>query len=156
MSLSPPAYEALIVAMTLAPGVYARNRMFSFYEKNDGKKARARASMLRGIVRHLGRAEALSVVSDPESNETRFVLRYDLPSMCLSRVAELSRIELAALRVLAERASARHLSACPEDVRLVDEALTQLLHVGDDASRPIEPPVDVSQHDTELRAQSRP
>ena len=50
-SSRPPAphvaereHEAVTVAMIVAPGVYARNRMFDFFRTTSAKRARARAS----------------------------------------------------------------------------------------------------------------
>ena len=40
---------ALTVAMAIAPGVYARNRMFAFYKHPGVARARARAATLRGM-----------------------------------------------------------------------------------------------------------
>ena len=53
--------EALTVAMALAPGVYARNRMFELFANAGVKRAKSRAATLRGIVKHLGRACALTL-----------------------------------------------------------------------------------------------
>lgn len=132
-------FEALSVAMAMAPGVYARNRMFAFFERHDGKRARARATALRGIVRHLARAAAVTIElaggegASAVPGRARFVLRYTLPSMHLSRAAELSRVELAVVRVLAGRAGTTCLAPEPDDHRCIDEALGHLLTVGDDA-----------------------
>lgn len=133
-------FEALEVAMAMAPGVYARNRMFSFFERHDGKRARARALVLRGIVRHLARADVVTLElaggEGATAADSRFILRYTLPSMHLSRAAELSRVELAVVRVLAGRAGTTCLAPEPDDHRCIDEALGHLLAVGDDARLP--------------------
>lgn len=128
--------EALTVAMALAPGVYARNRMFSFYASSAVQRAKARAATLRGIVKHLGRASDVTLEREGavrEAGDFDFVLRYQIPAVHLSRVVELSRVELATLRVLASRAAVPGLPPAEADDRgLVDTALTQLLVAGGD------------------------
>jgi hypothetical protein len=127
--------EALTVAMALAPGVYARNRMFELFANAGVKRAKSRAATLRGIVKHLGRACALTLERDASAGcaarntlgQVDFVLRYEIPVMRLTRVVELSRVELAALRLLAERAGAACLLPDDEDRALVETALARLL-----------------------------
>ena len=45
--------EALVVGMTLVPGLVSRNRSFALFENPDVRRARVRAALLRGIVRQL-------------------------------------------------------------------------------------------------------
>lgn len=124
--------EALTVAMALAPGVYARNRMFDLFANVGVQRAKSRAATLRGIVRHLGRASSLALEDALEREGAGFVLRYEIPVMSLSRVVELSRVELATLRVLASRAGAPCMNAEDEDRALVDTSLARLLDAGGD------------------------
>lgn len=120
--------EALTVAMALAPGVYARNRMFALFKEPAVQRAKSRAATLRGIVKHLGRACAVTLVRE----NADFVLRYQIPVLRLVRVAELSRVELAALRVMASKAGAPCLHPEEGDKTLVETALARLLaHAGD-------------------------
>lgn len=130
-SLDERKIEALTVAMTLAPGVYARNRMFEFFASAGVDRAKSRAATLRGVVKHLGRACALSVESEGIAAAgpcaTAFVLRYQIPAMRLTRVVELSSVELATLRVLASRAGATCLPADAADRALVASTLARLL-----------------------------
>lgn len=136
--------ESLTVAMALAPGVYARNRMFALFANPAVQRAKARAAALRGIVKHLGRATAITLAQDGE-----FVLRYEIPTLRLSRVAELSRVELATLRLLAVRADARTdgtpcLAPEAEDRALVETALARLLLAGEEMetlARAVAPPL---------------
>jgi hypothetical protein len=127
--------EALTVAMALAPGVYARNRMFSFFATAGAQRAKARAATLRGIVRHLGRASDVTLEREgparDANGELDYVLRYQLPAVRLSRVVELSRTELAALRVLAERAGVACLPPDEGDRARVEAALARLLGAGE-------------------------
>ncbi|AKV00903.1 hypothetical protein AKJ09_07566 [Labilithrix luteola] len=125
----------MTVAMAIAPGVYARNRMFEFFNKAGVSRAKSRAATLRGIVRHLGRARAVTVAIDDAVAGTpagaEFVLRYQIPAIRLARVVELSRLELATLRLLAARAGASCLPPDEADRALVDAALAQLLVSGE-------------------------
>lgn len=130
--------EALTVAMALAPGVYSRNRMFDLFAKAGVQRAKTRAAMLRGVVKHLGRACAVTLSSQAEAGEARgapggdFVLRYEIPAVRLTRVVQLSRLELATLRILGERANAKVTCLPPDDDdrEVVNAALTRLLTEG--------------------------
>jgi hypothetical protein len=122
--------EALTVAMSLAPGVYARNRMFALFANPAVQRAKSRAALLRGIVKQLGRACAVTLAREAQD----FVLRYQIPALRLTRVAELTRVELATLRLMAARAGASCLLPEDEDRSLVGTALTRLLVAGGDSS----------------------
>jgi hypothetical protein len=125
--------EALTVAMALAPGVYARNRMFDLFASAAVQRAKARAATLRGIVKHLARASELTLHrAGVEGGPSEYLLRYQIPVMSLSRVVELSRAELATLRVLAANASVSALPLDDADRLLVDAALARLLVAGGD------------------------
>ena len=135
-AIDEPRVEALTVAMALAPGVYARNRMYDLFANAGMQRAKSRAATLRGIVKHLGRAFGLRIEREgpvrDSNGEIDFVLRYEVPVMRLSRVVELSRVELATLRILAARAGAPHLAVEHEDRDLVEAALARLLVAGGD------------------------
>jgi len=134
--------EALTVAMALAPGVYARNRMFALFANPGVQRAKSRAATLRGIVKHLARACALTLERNEvpgnagrdATGQVDFVLRYEIPILRLTRVVELSRVELAALRLLARRAGAHTLGADDEDRIVVETALARLLLAGGETS----------------------
>jgi hypothetical protein len=117
-------HEAVTVAMIVAPGVYARNRMFDFFRTTSAKRARARAATVRGIVPQLGRAKAVSVT---ESGEGRWTLRYTIPAVNFTRVVELTCAELAALRIVAERANVHALPSNDGDRDLVAKSLAKLM-----------------------------
>ena len=129
--------EALTVAMALAPGVYARNRMFTLFANPAVQHAKSRAATLRGIVKHLDRACAVTLAREGEGRnaaaEIDFVLRYQIPALRLTRVAELSRVELATLRLLASRAGASCLPPEDEDRTIVEAALARLMLAGGDS-----------------------
>lgn len=131
---APTRREALTAAMVLAPGVFARNRMFAFFANPDVKQARGRAGLLLGIVRQLGRAAAIRVVEEQAAPSPRWALHYDVPTLNLHRTARLSRVELAALRVAVSRASVAGLVADEDDRAIVGGALSQLLACGDESS----------------------
>lgn len=122
--------EALTVAMALAPGVYARNRMFALFANPAVQRAKSRAATLRGIAKQLGRACAVTVVKE----EIDFSLRYQIPALRLTRVAELSRVELATLRLMAARDGASCLLPEVDDRTHVETALARLLLAGGDTS----------------------
>lgn len=98
--------ESLLAALTLAPGVYSRNRMFDLYERNGrAKQLRAAAYRLRGIASTwLERPDAsLSLVP----HERGFELVLDVPSMAYRRTLFVSAFERGLLALLLEKASAR-------------------------------------------------
>jgi hypothetical protein len=131
--MSEEREAALTVAMALAPGVYTRNRMFDFFGQEFVARARTRASVLRGIVPQLGRATNLSVTREARGDGHVFVMRYAVSALRLTRVVELSSVELAALRVMAERAGVVVIPVEPADRGVVEAALAHLLTVGEGA-----------------------
>jgi hypothetical protein len=128
--------------MALAPGVYARNRMFSFFASSAVQRAKSRAATLRGIVKHLGRVGGLTLTL--EAGQTSSILRYEIPSVRLSRVVELSRVELATLRLLAARAGAACLPPEDGDRTLIDATLAGLLIAGGDTNGLVRAAQDVA------------
>lgn len=111
--------------MIVAPGVYARNRMFDLFTSPGARRARMRAGLVRGIVPQLARADALSLT--PAMSEGCFVLRYAIATIRLTRLVELSAVELAALRLVAARAGVHALPLAPGDRHLVATALARLM-----------------------------
>lgn len=143
-SLTEKQVEALTVAMIVAPGVYARNRMFDLFTSAGARRARTRASAVRGIVPQLARAAGVTVSVEAlghsaSENVARgaapktFVLRYVVNAVRLTRVVELSAAELAALRLVAARANVHALPPSEGDAALVSATLASLMD--DDASR---------------------
>lgn len=116
--------EAVTVAMIVAPGVYARNRMFDFFRTTSAKKARSRAATVRGIVPQLARASSVTLTANGGGMWT---LRYVVEAVSLTRVVELSSAELAALRLVAERASVTALAPHEGDKDLVAKSLAKLM-----------------------------
>jgi hypothetical protein len=116
--------EAVTVAMIVAPGVYARNRMFDFFRQKAAQQARKRAATIRGVVPQLPRAADLTVT---RSSPTTFTLRYTIPAVSFTRVLELTDAELAALRLAAERANVTALPVTDHDRDLVARSLAKLM-----------------------------
>jgi hypothetical protein len=118
--------EALVVGMTLVPGLVSRNRSFTLFENPDVRRARVRAALLRGIVRQLtgtqGRVEAFGVVAGGGARE----VRYSLPGLRVQRRAVLTDLEYACVAYLAGRAGVADLSADDEDRARIDAALRRL------------------------------
>jgi hypothetical protein len=126
--LGPHQVEALTVAMIVAPGVYARNRMFDLFTTPGARRARMRASLVRGIVPQLARADTLSLSPAAGAlGEGCVVLRYAIATLRLTRVVELSLAELAALRLVAARSGVHALPAAPSDRHVVATALARLM-----------------------------
>ena len=123
--------EALVVGMTLVPGLVSRNRSFALFEHPDVWRARVRAALLRGIVRQLtgtqGRVEACGVErSGPAGATGAREVRYSLPGLRLERRALLSDVEYACVAYLAGRAGVADLDADDDDRARIDAALCRL------------------------------
>lgn len=141
--LTEKQVEALTVAMIVAPGVYARNRMFDLFTSAGARRARTRASAVRGMVPQLARASAVTVSLEALGHcagelaqgavPKTFVLRYAVSAVRLTRVVELSAAELAALRLALSRANIHVLPPADGDAALVTATLASLME--DDASR---------------------
>jgi CO/xanthine dehydrogenase Mo-binding subunit len=118
--------EELVVAMTLVPGLVSRNRSFALFEDSEVRRARARAALLRGIVRQLaggsGRVEQLDVASGQAACE----MRYRVPSVRMERRAVLSRLEYGCVAYLAGRAGVPGIQANEEDRARIEAALRRL------------------------------
>jgi hypothetical protein len=118
--------DALIVGMTLVPGLLSRNKSFALYEDPEVRRARRRSAVLRGIVRQLtgahGRVEGLAIAHAVDACE----LRYRVPAMRVDRRASLTELELACVRYLAGRAGVPGLHASEDDRAGIDAALKRL------------------------------
>lgn len=118
--------DALVVGMTLVPGLISRNRSYTLFENPDVRRARGRSALLRGIVRQLagahGCVEGLEVVPRVAGRE----LRYRLPGAHIERRALLSELEYACVSYLAGRANLQALQATDDDRARIDAALRRL------------------------------
>ena len=123
--------ESLLAALTLAPGVYSRNRMFHLYERNArALELRARANRLRGVARMwLERTDAaLSLQGQGQGLE----LVLDVPSMAYRRTLRITEFERGLLALLVEKAvgpmptRSVALAASLDDKSRVESALARL------------------------------
>lgn len=118
--------DALVVGMTLVPGLCSRNKSFALFEDPEVRRARRRSSLLRGLVRQLsgaqGRIEELHVAHGGDAVE----LRYRVPGLSVARRSTLTPLELACVRYLAGRAGVPGLHANDEDRHAIDAALRRL------------------------------
>jgi len=131
-----PAVErdALVVAMTLVPHFYSRNKSFALFEDPEVRRARRRAGVLRGIVRQLtgaqGQVEGLAVVHGAAGAHAgageAFEIRYRVPGLRIERRASVTQPELACVRYLAGKAGVSGLHATDEDRAWIDGALRRL------------------------------
>lgn len=117
--------DALLVAMTVVPGLYSRNRMFVLYNDPHVKYAKARSAILRGVVRHL-----LGTAGEAEIElaraESGIVLRYRIERMRMERRIELSELEAACVAYLSGRGGCPSLHATERDRALIEAALKRL------------------------------
>lgn len=100
--LEAPEAEALLVALTLSPATYSRNRFFEMYRSPEVQRARRRAGQLRSVVTALASEAAAASAGRLLSLETAedggAVLVYDVPSIGMRRTVRLRPIELSLLR----------------------------------------------------------
>ncbi|MGO8992469.1 MAG: hypothetical protein ACLQVI_04020 [Polyangiaceae bacterium] len=132
---SPPApgsldVDALTVAMAVAPGVYSRNRFFELFKAPELRRARSRASVVRGIVQHLsmlqrdGEDVASTFVFERRAGRVGF--RYMVPSLRFERRTELSELEASCVFYLAERAGVPGLAPTGAERDMLHGALLRL------------------------------
>jgi hypothetical protein len=118
--------EALTVAMAVAPGVYARNRHYALYSDPHMRRARARAAVLRGLVRQLagaeGPLEGLAIRRDSPHVE----IRYRVARLRMERRAELTLTEAACLFHMATREGVPGLTPTADDRARLHGALRRL------------------------------
>jgi hypothetical protein len=118
--------DALLCALVLAPGVFARNRFFWLFENKQALKVRRRASRVRGMIRQLtgdGRVKA-EITGEQVLEDGQVLLRYRVEELGFSRTTALSPIEAAALRFALFRARGEVLD--PESRELVERAFERL------------------------------
>jgi hypothetical protein len=125
--MRPPVdCDALVVGLTLVPGLISRNKSFTLFEHPEVRRARGRSALLRGIVRQLagayGSVEGLEIVAGAAGRE----LRYRLPGTHAERRAVLSELEFACVSYLAGRANLQGLQATDDDRARIDAALRRL------------------------------
>jgi hypothetical protein len=118
--------EPLVVAMMLVPRLFSRNRSFALFENPEVRRARRRATLLRGIVRQLagvaGAMESVRIARAGEGCE----ISYRVPALKMHRRATLSDVELACVHYLVAREGVTALRATEQDRAAIDAALKRL------------------------------
>lgn len=133
--MKAPDLEALLVALVLAPATYSRNRFFSLYTDPEVRRVRRRASLIRGIVRHVSRVHADAageVLTIEPTAAGRVTLTYVVPAIGLRRTATLDPIELSLVRFAMARApkeppAGAALAPDDPDRLRIEEALVRLV-----------------------------
>jgi len=121
--------DALTVAMAIAPGVYSRNRFYELFKAPELRRARSRASLVRGVVKHLGMLageDAGQPLLAMERHPGRVVLRYSVPSLCFERRTDVSELEASCVLYLAERAGLPGLAPSAAERDALHVALVRL------------------------------
>lgn len=124
---------SLVVAMTVVPGLYSRNKLFSLFTDPRLRRARKRAVALRTAVRQLTAGAATNVDIEPAPGGYRLV--YDLPNIAYVRHLFLNEAERACVVFLLSRAGATCLPCRDEDRALVESALLRLAPLQDAPDR---------------------
>lgn len=101
--MKAPDLEALLVALVLAPATYSRNRFFSLYTDPEVRRVRRRATLIRGVVRHIAGASREAPTLEPAGAD-RVALTYAVPAIGLRRTTTLDPLELALVRFALARA----------------------------------------------------
>ena len=115
--------DALTAAMTMVPGLYSRNRMFSRFTDPVVRRARARSRMVRGLVRFASREDADVEVTQTDGGRVR--IRYRIARLRLERTVHLTALEHALLRVLVGGPPSS-LQTLDDDYALIENALVIL------------------------------
>jgi hypothetical protein len=101
-AIEPLDAEALLVALTLSPATYSRNRFYEMYTSPDVQRTRRRASQLRSVVSALvseaNAKGAGTLVSLDATEDGGAVIVYDVTSLGMRRTVRLRSIELSLLR----------------------------------------------------------
>lgn len=126
--------EALLVALTLSPATYSRNRFFEMYTSPEVQRARRRAGQLRSIVTALVSPAAAKsagrLLSMNGNDDGGAVLIYDVVSLGMRRTFRLRAIELSLLRYCVSRArgadTPAELQPCEGDGDRISAALQRL------------------------------
>lgn len=91
-----PDAEALLVALTLSPATYSRNRFYEMYTAPEMQRTRRRAGQLRGVVTALASEAPARVAGQLLAIDTGedggAVLTYEVPSIGMRRTLRLRAI----------------------------------------------------------------
>ncbi|HSN99593.1 MAG TPA: hypothetical protein VLS89_14965 [Candidatus Nanopelagicales bacterium] len=129
-----PDFEGLLVALTLAPGTFSRNRFFDLYTDPAARRVHRRAKLLRNVVQHLGSPSGPRGVTITHHEEGRALLAYTVPALGLTRTVPLDPLELVVIRFALGRGARdaapdvlAALGPDPSDGPRIQEALSRLL-----------------------------
>lgn len=90
--------EGLLVALTLAPTTFSRNRFFDMYADPAARRTHRRAKLLRSVVQHLGSPTGPRRVTVSPLPDGGAVLAYTVPAQGLRRTLPLDALELVVIR----------------------------------------------------------
>jgi len=115
--------DGLLCALVVAPGVYARNRFFEFFEQPALRRVRRRARIVRGIIRQLVGSSGPrgQIVGEQIQTDGRVLIHYIVPELNFSRTTALSSLEAILVRYASARAL--HQAPNPEDRERIEQAL---------------------------------
>lgn len=120
-----PDPNGLLCAMVLAPATYARNRFFRLFENAEYAQVRARAKVLRGLIRELlGTGVRQAEVVGTQVLEDKVLVRVHVPGLSYERTTSLSLLESALLNFAVARG--RGIPTPSEDEAIVHQALSRL------------------------------
>ncbi|MBK8255283.1 MAG: hypothetical protein IPK82_21810 [Polyangiaceae bacterium] len=126
--------EALLVALTLSPATYSRNRFFEMYRSPNVQHVRRRAGHLRSIVTafvsEVGAPSRGTLESVVASTDGGSQLVYCVPRLGLRRSVVLTRIETALVRYCVGKALGEKVptefAPLPHDIDVITRALHRL------------------------------
>lgn len=137
MTLSAAATEidldALLVALTLAPTTFSRNRFFGLYTDPAARRVHRRAALLRGVMKQLVAPEGPRGVTLAPEEGGGGLLAYEMPALGLRRTVTLEPLELSVLRFAIARGRdlvpdvLAALRPDPSDAPQVEAALSRLM-----------------------------
>ncbi|MEI7893072.1 MAG: hypothetical protein WCI05_08270 [Myxococcales bacterium] len=102
-SVTPLDAEALTVALCVAPGVYSRNRHDALFARPEARRARSRASVLRGLVYQLAGRSGYVADLVLRRADDGWELRFRIPPVCFERRVRLTELEAACVAYLGAR-----------------------------------------------------
>lgn len=126
--------DALLVALTLSPATYSRNRFFEMYRSPEVQRVRRRAGHLRSIVTafvsEVGAPARGTLDSMVATADDGVQLVYRVPHLGLRRQVALTRIETALIRYCVGKALGEQAPAAftplPHDMDAIAQALHRL------------------------------
>ena len=123
---SIPDPDALLCGLVIAPGTWSRNRHFHLFQDARARRARRRALLVRSLLTALRArgGDPGEVLPRPDPSGDDVEIRFEVPSMGLTRRTKLSPIELALVRYLLQVGDDEARAA---DRGMVERALSALM-----------------------------